>query len=62
MMFLLKSSRIRKDIEILNLGASNDLEYYYLLKEIRDEAINKIESIKIIIMTMKLLIKNEKKY
>lgn len=37
---------LEKDIELLNLGASNDLEYYYLLKEIRDEAINKIESIK----------------
>lgn len=37
---------LEKDIELLNLGASNDLEYYYLLKEVRDEAINKIESIK----------------
>lgn len=53
---------LEKDIELLNLGASNDLEYYYLLKEVRDEAINKIASIKIIIMIMKLLIKNEKKY
>lgn len=41
-----KVPELEKDIEILNLGASNDLEYYYLLKEIRDEAINKIESIK----------------
>lgn len=59
---LLKVPELEKDIELLNLGASNDLEYYYLLKEVRDEAINKIESIKIIIMIMKLLIKNEKKY
>lgn len=41
-----KVPELEKDIEILNLGASNDLEYYYLLKEVRDEAINKIESIK----------------
>lgn len=41
-----KVPELEKDIEILNLGASNDLEYYYLLKKIRDEAINKIESIK----------------
>lgn len=41
-----KVPELEKDIEILNLGASNDLEYYYLLKEIRDEAINKIEAIK----------------
>lgn len=48
-----KVPKLEKDIEILNLGASNDLEYYYLLKEVRDEAINKrdeainkIESIK----------------
>lgn len=37
---------LEKDIELLNLGASNDLEYYYLLKEVRDEVINKIKSIK----------------
>lgn len=41
-----KVPELEKDIEILNLGASNDLEYYYLLKKVRDEAINKIESIK----------------
>lgn len=41
-----KVPELEKDIELLNLGASNDLEYYYLLKEVRDEAINKIESIK----------------
>ncbi len=41
-----KVPELEKDIEILNLGASNDLEYYYLLKEIRDEAINKIGYIK----------------
>lgn len=41
-----KVPELEKDIEILNLGASNDLEYYYLLKEIRDEAINKREAIK----------------
>lgn len=41
-----KVPELEKDIEILNLGASNDLEYYYLLKKIRDEAIKKIESIK----------------
>lgn len=41
-----KVPKLEKDIEILNLGASNDLEYYYLLKEIRDEAINKIKAIK----------------
>lgn len=41
-----KVPELEKDIEILNLGASNDLEYYYLLKKIRDEAINKIEAIK----------------
>lgn len=41
-----KVPELEKDIEILNLGASNDLEYYYLLEEIRDEAINKIGSIK----------------
>ena len=41
-----KVPELEKDIEILNLGASNDLEYYYLLEEVRDEAINKIESIK----------------
>lgn len=37
---------LEKDIELLNLGASNDLEYYYLLRKVRDEAISKIESIK----------------
>lgn len=37
---------LEKDIEILNLGASNDLEYYYLLKAIKDETINKIEVIR----------------
>lgn len=41
-----KVPELEKDIEILNLGASNDLEYYYSLKKIRDEAINKIEAIK----------------
>lgn len=41
-----KVPELEKDIEILNLGASNDLEYYYLLEEIRDEAINKIGAIK----------------
>lgn len=41
-----KVPELEKDIEILNLGASNDLEYYYLLKEVRDEAINKMGSIK----------------
>ena len=41
-----KVPELEKDIEILNLGASDDLEYYYLLKKIRDEAINKIEAIK----------------
>lgn len=41
-----KVPELKKDIEILNLGASNDLEYYYLLKEIRDETINKLGSIK----------------
>lgn len=41
-----KVPELKKDIEILNLGASNDLEYYYLLKEVRDETINKLESIK----------------
>lgn len=48
-----KVPKLEKDIEILNLGASNDLEYYYLLEKVRDEAINKrdeainkIESIK----------------
>lgn len=40
-----KVPELKKDIEILNLGASNDLEYYYLLKEIRDETINKLEVI-----------------
>jgi hypothetical protein len=41
-----KVPELEKDIEILKLGASNDFEYYYLLKEIRDEAIDKIEAIK----------------
>lgn len=41
-----KVPELEKDIEILNLGASNDLEYYYLLKEVRDEAIKKIGFIK----------------
>lgn len=41
-----KVPELEKDIEILNLGASNDLEYYYLLKEIRDETINKRGAIK----------------
>lgn len=37
---------LNDDIETLNLGASDDLEYYYMLKEVRDEAITKIDRIK----------------
>lgn len=41
-----KVSELSKEVELLDLGASDDLEYYYMLKEVRDEAINKLNKIK----------------